>query len=191
MQRRVGRDERRAHQQQCFEPVCGTDTCAQLCRNRRRGCRDVPEHRRCELRRRLSLGNGWIAFAATHTGSDRTADEPVLVRQQALPRKVHLVTSAGRTRVRFQPSGGNAGSNVTFTFCDGRGRCRRARMRWRTAVPSIPRRPSPRTSRRPAQVHSRRGCVHGSSGRTECVLRSQPPRYCVHADLADIEKMQR
>jgi len=64
---------------------------------------------------------GWIAFAATHAGSDRTADEPILLRQQALPPKVHLITSAGRTRVRFQPSGGNAGSNVTFTFCDGRG----------------------------------------------------------------------
>jgi type IV fimbrial biogenesis protein FimT len=65
--------------------------------------------------------NGWIAFAATHTGSDRTADEPILLRQEALPKNVHLITSAGRTRVRFQPSGGNAGSNVTFTLCDGRG----------------------------------------------------------------------
>lgn len=64
---------------------------------------------------------GWIAFAATHSGSDRTDDEPLLLKQDALPRKVHLVTSAGRTRVRFQPSGGNAGSNATFTFCDGRG----------------------------------------------------------------------
>ena len=65
--------------------------------------------------------SGWIAFAATHAGSDRTGDEPILLRQEALPAKVHLVTSAGRTRVRFQPSGGNAGSNATFTFCDGRG----------------------------------------------------------------------
>ncbi len=65
--------------------------------------------------------NGWIAFAATHTGSDRTTDEPILLRQEALPQKVHLITSAGRTRVRFQASGGNAGSNVTFTMCDGRG----------------------------------------------------------------------
>ncbi len=64
---------------------------------------------------------GWIAFPATHAGSSRTADEPVLLRQEALPSKVHLITSAGRTRVRFQPSGGNAGSNVTFTLCDGRG----------------------------------------------------------------------
>ena len=65
--------------------------------------------------------NGWIAFAATHPGSNRTADEPILLYQQALPPKVHLITSVGRTRVRFQPSGGNAGSNATFTFCDGRG----------------------------------------------------------------------
>ncbi len=65
--------------------------------------------------------NGWIAFPATHAGSNRTADEPLLLRQDALPSKVHVITSAGRTRVRFQPSGGNAGSNVTFTFCDGRG----------------------------------------------------------------------
>lgn len=65
--------------------------------------------------------NGWIAFPATHAGSDRSADEPIVLRQEALPPKVHLITSPGRTRVRFQPSGGNAGSNATFTFCDGRG----------------------------------------------------------------------
>jgi type IV fimbrial biogenesis protein FimT len=65
--------------------------------------------------------NGWIAFATTHAGSDRTSDEPILVRQEGLPPKVHLITTAGRARVRFQPSGGNAGSNVTFTLCDGRG----------------------------------------------------------------------
>lgn len=64
---------------------------------------------------------GWIAFAATHSGSDRTSDEPILLRQQALAPKVHLVTSAGRTRIRFQSSGSNAGSNATFTLCDGRG----------------------------------------------------------------------
>jgi type IV fimbrial biogenesis protein FimT len=64
---------------------------------------------------------GWIGFPATHAGSKRTPDEPILVRQEPLPPKIHLITSAGRTRVRFQPSGGNAGSNVTFTICDGRG----------------------------------------------------------------------
>jgi type IV fimbrial biogenesis protein FimT len=64
---------------------------------------------------------GWIVFPALHSGSNRTSDEPILVRQDALPPKVHLITSAGRTRIRFQPSGGNAGSNATFTICDGRG----------------------------------------------------------------------
>lgn len=65
--------------------------------------------------------SGWIAFAATHSGSDRTPDEPILLRQESLPGKVHLATSSGRTRIRFQPSGSNAGSNATFTFCDARG----------------------------------------------------------------------
>jgi len=48
-------------------------------------------------------------------------DEPILLRQSALLPKVHLVSTKGRTRLRFQPSGGNVGSNVTFTLCDGRG----------------------------------------------------------------------
>ena len=34
---------------------------------------------------------------------------------------MHLRTTVGRTRLVFQPNGGNAGSNVTFTLCDGRG----------------------------------------------------------------------
>ena len=65
--------------------------------------------------------HGWIAFVELHGNSDRDADEPILLRQDALPAKVHLLTTRGRTRIRFQPSGGNAGSNATFTFCDARG----------------------------------------------------------------------
>ena len=65
--------------------------------------------------------NGWIAFQATQGTAEREADEPILLRQQALPARVHLVSTKGRTRIRFQPSGGNLGSNATFTFCDGRG----------------------------------------------------------------------
>ena len=65
--------------------------------------------------------NGWIAFQPQDGATDRGPTDPILLRQEALPDKVHLVTSTGRTRIRFQPSGGNVGSNVTFTFCDGRG----------------------------------------------------------------------
>jgi type IV fimbrial biogenesis protein FimT len=65
--------------------------------------------------------SGWIAFQALHAGSERESDDPIVAHQAALPSKVHLVSTQGRTRIRFQASGDNAGSNVTFTFCDGRG----------------------------------------------------------------------
>jgi type IV fimbrial biogenesis protein FimT len=64
---------------------------------------------------------GWIAFQATKPGSNRVAGEPLVLSQPAFPPRVHLITSAGRTRIRFQGNGGNAGSNATFTLCDGRG----------------------------------------------------------------------
>ncbi len=55
---------------------------------------------------------------------ERVADVPIVHVQAALGAKVHLITSSGRTRIRFQPNGGNAGSNATFTLCDGRGASR-------------------------------------------------------------------
>jgi type IV fimbrial biogenesis protein FimT len=64
---------------------------------------------------------GWIGFQVLHTGSDREPADPIVLRQSAFPPKVHLVSTQGRTRIRFQPNGSNAGSNATFTFCDGRG----------------------------------------------------------------------
>jgi len=65
--------------------------------------------------------SGWIAFGDLREDGERRGDEPVLIRQEPLGAKVHLVSSQGRTRLRFQPTGSNAGSNVTFTLCDGRG----------------------------------------------------------------------
>jgi len=65
--------------------------------------------------------SGWIAFQATRPGSNHVADEAIVVREPALASHVHLITSPGRTRIRFQGNASNAGSNATFTFCDGRG----------------------------------------------------------------------
>jgi len=64
---------------------------------------------------------GWIAFQATKPGSNHVPGETVILHEPALAARVHLVTSAGRTRIRFQGNGSNAGSNVTFTLCDLRG----------------------------------------------------------------------
>jgi len=65
--------------------------------------------------------SGWIAFADRRENGERGEGEPLLISQGALGAKVHLVSSEGRTRLRFQPTGSNGGSNVTFTLCDGRG----------------------------------------------------------------------
>lgn len=64
---------------------------------------------------------GWIAFLDRDGDRERGIDETLIVTESALPGKVRLRTSVGRTRIVFQGNGGNAGSNVTFTLCDGRG----------------------------------------------------------------------
>lgn len=64
---------------------------------------------------------GWALFADINGNRTREANEPVIHRQSALSGGVRLWTTGGRTRVIFQPNGGNAGSNVTFTLCDDRG----------------------------------------------------------------------
>jgi type IV fimbrial biogenesis protein FimT len=67
---------------------------------------------------------GWIAFVDRNNNRSREPDEPLVLRETALGGKVRLNSTVGRTRLVFQPNGGNAGSNVTFTLCDGRGPAR-------------------------------------------------------------------
>lgn len=69
----------------------------------------------------IDWSRGWVAFADTDGNRQRSPGEPLLREQTALQGQVHLRSTTGRTRLIFQPNGGNAGSNVTFTLCDGRG----------------------------------------------------------------------
>lgn len=64
---------------------------------------------------------GWIVFADLNGNRIPDQNETRLSGGPALPENVHLRTTASRTRLVFQPNGGNAGSNVTFTLCDARG----------------------------------------------------------------------
>jgi type IV fimbrial biogenesis protein FimT len=64
---------------------------------------------------------GWIAFLDLNNNRARDAGESLLLHESALGGKVRLRSTVGRTRLVIQPNGGNAGSNVTFTLCDGRG----------------------------------------------------------------------
>ena len=64
---------------------------------------------------------GWIGYMDNNGNRERQPDERLVHVQPALPDGVHLTTSAGRTRLVFQASGSNGGSNVRFTICDRRG----------------------------------------------------------------------
>lgn len=72
-------------------------------------------------RRSIDWSHGWIAFADLDGNRTRGPNETLLKQADPLGGQVHLRSTAGRTRMVFQPNGGNAGSNITWTLCDGRG----------------------------------------------------------------------
>lgn len=72
-------------------------------------------------RKSIDWSGGWIAYADIDGNRARGPNEPLLSQAEPLGGKVHLRSTSGRTRMVFQPNGGNAGSNITWTLCDGRG----------------------------------------------------------------------
>jgi len=73
---------------------------------------------------KLNWSRGWIGFLDHNGNRARDPDELQFVTEGPLDGDVRLHSTKGRTRIVFQPNGGNAGSNVTFTLCDGRGEAR-------------------------------------------------------------------
>ena len=88
--------------------VTGTEVV--LCPGDTGGCRST-----------IDWSRSWVAFADLDGDRRRDPADTLLKRVDALGGDVHLRSTPGRTRLVFQPNGGNAGSNVTFTLCDGRG----------------------------------------------------------------------
>ena len=72
-------------------------------------------------RKSIDWSSGWIAYADIDGNRARGPNEPLLSQGDAPGGRVHLRSTIGRTRIVFQPNGGNAGSNITWTLCDGRG----------------------------------------------------------------------
>ena len=64
---------------------------------------------------------GWIAFLDEDGNREHAEAEPLILAEAALPGDVRLRSTLGRTRLVFLGHGGNVGSNVSFTLCDGRG----------------------------------------------------------------------
>jgi type IV fimbrial biogenesis protein FimT len=88
-----------------------------LCPGDDDGCRATPD-----------WSHGWIAFADIDGNRIRGPSDTLLKTIGPLGGKVHLRSTSGRTRLVFQPNGGNVGSNVTFTLCDGRGPAKAATL---------------------------------------------------------------
>ena len=65
--------------------------------------------------------SGWIVFLDVDGNREHQASESIVAQHGVLSGKVRLRSTVGRTRIVIQGNGGNAGSNVTFTLCDGRG----------------------------------------------------------------------
>jgi len=65
---------------------------------------------------------GWLAWADRDGDGRLDPSERVLRREPPLAGRVRLRSTRGRRRLVLRPHGGAAaGTNVTFTLCDGRG----------------------------------------------------------------------
>jgi type IV fimbrial biogenesis protein FimT len=65
--------------------------------------------------------SGWIVYVDANDNNRKDPGDPIIGGYPKLGDGVKLITSTGRRSLEFQPSGGNGGSNATFTFCDRRG----------------------------------------------------------------------
>jgi type IV fimbrial biogenesis protein FimT len=62
--------------------------------------------------------SGWLVYVDADADGEPGEGE-VLRRVDALPDRLTLTSSAGRGRLRFQPSGWASGTNVTLNLCAG------------------------------------------------------------------------
>jgi type IV fimbrial biogenesis protein FimT len=69
----------------------------------------------------VDWSNGWLAFIDRNGDRLQSPGEQIVRREDKLPVGVRLRGSVGRPRIVYQPNGGNAGANITFTLCDRRG----------------------------------------------------------------------
>ena len=69
----------------------------------------------------VDWSGGWVAFHDLDGDRARSPADTLIAQEGSLQSNTRLVSTSGRKRLIFQPSGGNAGSNVTFTLCDSRG----------------------------------------------------------------------
>jgi type IV fimbrial biogenesis protein FimT len=65
--------------------------------------------------------HGWIAFIDHDSDRLHGPGDQIVRQEEKLPAGVRLHGTSGRPRIVYQPNGGSAGTNITFTLCDRRG----------------------------------------------------------------------
>jgi type IV fimbrial biogenesis protein FimT len=64
--------------------------------------------------------HGWIVAQDADHDDQPDAGKSILDVEAAVPTGTRVVSSGGRRRINFQPSGSAGGSNATFTICHAR-----------------------------------------------------------------------
>jgi type IV fimbrial biogenesis protein FimT len=64
---------------------------------------------------------GWIVYVDANNNNSKDDTDVVIGSYPKAGDGVRVITSTGRRTIEFQSSGGNGGSNATFTICDRRG----------------------------------------------------------------------
>lgn len=60
---------------------------------------------------------GYITFTDNNRNRQRDPDEPLIAATQSQPADISILTSTGRRKIIFRPSGSSPGSNTTIRFC--------------------------------------------------------------------------
>lgn len=70
--------------------------------------------------------HGWTVAPDADRDGQPDSGRPIIAVQDAMPGGTRVITTAGRAKLTFQPTGSAGGSNVTFTICHLRERTGRS-----------------------------------------------------------------
>ncbi|AXI84202.1 prepilin-type N-terminal cleavage/methylation domain-containing protein [Xylella taiwanensis] len=78
-----------------------------------------PSHGDKQCRQDSNWSRGWITYRDWSRGSQPASSEAILYQEQVTNTdSLSIISTSGRSRVRFLPDGRSAGSNISIRFCN-------------------------------------------------------------------------